>query len=56
MANVDVSMVAGCLRYYGGWADKIEGKTMDTNAETFAYTRQEPVSSLPHTNMTKVTC
>ena len=45
MANVDVSMVAGCLRYYGGWADKIEGKTLDTNSETFAYTRQEPVSS-----------
>ena len=52
MANVDVSMVAGCLRYYGGWADKIEGKTIDTNAETFAYTRQEPVSSSLHTTMT----
>ena len=52
MANVDVSMVAGCLRYYGGWADKIEGKTIDTNAETFAYTRQEPVSSGLQTNMT----
>lgn len=44
MAKVDVSMVAGCLRYYGGWADKIEGKVMDTNADTFSYTRQEPVS------------
>lgn len=46
MARVDVSMVAGCLRYYGGWADKIEGKVMDTNADTFSYTRQEPVSLL----------
>ena len=45
MASVDVGMVAGCLRYYGGWADKIEGKTIDTNSETFSYTRQEPVSS-----------
>ena len=44
MAKVDVSMVAGCLRYYGGWADKIEGKVIDTNSDTFAYTRQEPVS------------
>jgi len=44
MAKGDVGMVAGCLRYYGGWADKIEGKVMDTNPETFTYTRQEPVS------------
>jgi aldehyde dehydrogenase (NAD+) len=44
IAKVDVSMVAGCLRYYGGWADKIEGKVIDTNHETFSYTRQEPVS------------
>ena len=46
MAKIDVSMVAGCLRYYGGWADKIEGKVIDTNADTFSYTRQEPVSYL----------
>ncbi|OBT52508.1 aldehyde dehydrogenase [Pseudogymnoascus sp. 24MN13] len=43
MAKGDVSAVAGCLRYYGGWADKIEGKVIDTNPETFSYTRQEPV-------------
>jgi aldehyde dehydrogenase (NAD+) len=45
MAKGDVGMVAGCLRYYGGWADKIEGKVIDTNSDTFAYTRQEPVCS-----------
>lgn len=44
MANVDVGMVAGCLRYYGGWADKIEGKVIDTIPDHFNYTRQEPVS------------
>lgn len=44
MAKVDIGMCAGCLRYYGGWADKIEGKVIDTNTETFSYTRQEPVS------------
>lgn len=44
MAKGDVAAVSGCLRYYGGWADKIEGKVIDTNNETFAYTRQEPVS------------
>lgn len=44
MANVDVSMVAGCLRYYGGWADKIEGKVVDTTPDTFNYIKKEPVS------------
>ncbi|KAG8527725.1 Aldehyde dehydrogenase [Bacidia gigantensis] len=43
MAKVDIGMCAGCLRYYGGWADKITGKVIDTNSETFSYTRQEPI-------------
>ncbi|KPI34539.1 Aldehyde dehydrogenase [Cyphellophora attinorum] len=43
MAKVDVSLASGCLRYYGGWADKIHGKTIDTDPETFNYTRHEPV-------------
>jgi len=43
MAKGDVGSVAGCLRYYGGWADKIEGKVIDTNPDTFTYTRQEPI-------------
>merc|ERR1712225_223769 len=43
MAKGDIGMVAGCLRYYGGWADKIEGKVIDTNQDTFTYTRQEPI-------------
>lgn len=47
MAKGDVTAVAGCLRYYGGWADKIEGKVIDTNTDTFTYTRQEPVSFMP---------
>ena len=46
MAKVDVGMCAGCLRYYGGWADKIEGKVIDTNTDTFSYTKQEPVSAV----------
>jgi len=45
MANVDVSMSAGCLRYYGGWADKIEGKVVDTTPDTFNYIKKEPVSA-----------
>ena len=41
--TADVPMAYSTLRYYGGWADKIEGKVIDVNAETFAYTKQEPV-------------
>lgn len=43
MAKIDISLCAGCLRYYGGWADKIHGKVIEMNPETFNYTRQEPV-------------
>jgi len=41
--NVDVTAAAGCLRYYGGWADKIEGKVVDTTPDTFNYIRKEPI-------------
>ncbi|KAI9790929.1 MAG: aldehyde dehydrogenase (NAD(P)(+)) ald5 [Peltula sp. TS41687] len=43
MAMGDVAFGASVLRYYGGWADKIEGKVMDTGTDTFNYTRQEPL-------------
>ncbi|KAJ8063247.1 hypothetical protein OCU04_008479 [Sclerotinia nivalis] len=43
MAKSDVAAVAACLRYYGGWADKIEGKVIDTDPEYFTYTKQEPI-------------
>ena len=42
MAKVDIGLCAGCLRFYGGWADKIHGKVIETNSETFNYTKQEP--------------
>jgi hypothetical protein len=44
MAKGDVAACVGCLRYYGGWADKIEGKVVDTGPDTFNYIRKEPVS------------
>lgn len=44
MAKGDIAAAAGCIRYYGGWADKIEGKVVDTGSETFNYIRKEPVS------------
>ncbi|EFX06211.1 aldehyde dehydrogenase [Grosmannia clavigera kw1407] len=43
LARGDVDAVAGCIRYYGGWADKIEGKTLDISPDMFHYTRQEPL-------------
>lgn len=43
MARGDVRLAAECLRYYGGWADKIHGKTIDTDPDTLNYTRHEPV-------------
>ncbi|KAK4223178.1 aldehyde dehydrogenase domain-containing protein [Podospora fimiseda] len=43
MARGDVGAVVGCLRYYGGWADKIEGKTIDVAPDMFHYTRQEAI-------------
>ncbi|EER26940.1 aldehyde dehydrogenase, putative [Coccidioides posadasii C735 delta SOWgp] len=43
MAKVDVANSAGCIRYYGGWADKLHGKVVDTDHETFNYTRHEAV-------------
>ena len=43
MAKADVNNSANCLRYYGGWADKIHGQTIDTDAETLVYTRHEPI-------------
>ncbi|KAL4948524.1 aldehyde dehydrogenase domain-containing protein [Aspergillus filifer] len=43
MAKGDVTASAGCLRYYGGWADKIFGQTIDTDPNSLTYTRHEPV-------------
>lgn len=41
--NIDLPLVIECLRYYAGWADKIEGKTIPINGPFFTYTRHEPV-------------
>lgn len=42
-ARGDVGAVVGTIRYYGGWADKIEGKTIDVSPDMLNYTRQEPI-------------
>jgi aldehyde dehydrogenase (NAD+) len=41
--TADLPLVIDCYRYYAGWADKIEGKTIPVNGPFFTYTRHEPV-------------
>ncbi|KAK1223893.1 hypothetical protein PQX77_013227 [Marasmius sp. AFHP31] len=38
----EIGAAIGTIRYYAGWADKIQGKTIETNENKFAYTRHEP--------------
>jgi aldehyde dehydrogenase (NAD+) len=39
----DVKGVVACLRYYAGWADKIEGKTIPVRGNFLCYTLRQPV-------------
>ncbi|KAK9513281.1 hypothetical protein VZT92_026827 [Zoarces viviparus] len=41
--TVDVPTVVKCFRYYAGWADKWEGKTIPIDGDYFCYTRHEPI-------------
>ena len=41
--TVDLALVIKCFRYYGGWCDKIQGKTIPIDGPYFTYTRHEPV-------------
>ena len=41
--NEDVAEVAGTLRYYAGYADKLHGQVINTGPEKLAYTIREPV-------------
>src|SRR5208283_2652908 len=40
---VDVPASVSCYRYFAGWADKIQGKTIPVDGDFFCYTRLEPV-------------
>jgi aldehyde dehydrogenase (NAD+) len=40
---VDVAATVGCFRYFAGWADKVQGKTIPIDGDYFCYTRHEPV-------------
>ena len=39
----DIPLVIDCIRYYAGWADKIQGSTVPIRGANFCYTRREPV-------------
>jgi aldehyde dehydrogenase (NAD+) len=39
----DLPLTTACYRYYGGWADKIQGRTIPISGSYFCYTRLEPV-------------
>jgi aldehyde dehydrogenase (NAD+) len=43
IAKGDVAMSADCLKYYGGWSDKIHGKVIETDDFSFRYTRHESI-------------
>uniref|UniRef100_A0A8C4RRD3 Aldehyde dehydrogenase 1 family member A1 n=1 Tax=Erpetoichthys calabaricus TaxID=27687 RepID=A0A8C4RRD3_ERPCA len=40
---IDLVAAIKTLRYYGGWADKIQGKTIPVDGEYFTFTRHEPI-------------
>jgi aldehyde dehydrogenase (NAD+) len=41
--RVDVTKAVACYRYFAGWADKIQGKTIPIDGDFFCYTRHEPI-------------
>ena len=41
--NTDLALVIKCIRYYSGWADKLQGKTIPIDGPYFSYTRHQPI-------------
>jgi aldehyde dehydrogenase (NAD+) len=41
--RVDVAKSVACYRYFAGWTDKIQGKTIPIDGRYLCYTRHEPV-------------
>ncbi len=39
----DLPLTIACYRYYAGWTDKVQGKTIPVAGDYFSYTRLEPV-------------
>jgi aldehyde dehydrogenase (NAD+) len=41
--RVDVAKTVACYRYFAGWADKIQGKTIPIDGAFFCHTLHEPI-------------
>ena len=41
--NADINYSIETIRYYAGWADKIQGQVIETNEARLTYTRHEPI-------------
>lgn len=41
--GADIPLAIDCIRYYAGWADKIQGDTIPVRGDYLCYTRREPV-------------
>ena len=41
--NVDVPLVADCIEYYAGWANKVHGETIPVPGPFLNYTLREPI-------------
>jgi hypothetical protein len=44
----DIVVVIACLQYYAGWADKIQGKTIEVTTTVYQYL---PVTSMHALNV-----
>jgi len=40
---IDIPTAVSILRYYAGWADKIQGKSIQTTPDKIGFTRHEPI-------------
>ncbi len=43
MTDFDIGDSVGCLRYYAGWADKVQGTTVEVSPSKLVYTVPEPI-------------
>src|SRR5260370_7639042 len=41
--GADLPLTIACYRYYAGWAENNQGKTIPVNGNYFTYTKHDPV-------------
>jgi len=45
-SETDLYLTIKCLRYFAGWADKIEGKVIPVEGNNFCYSVREPIGAV----------